>query len=70
MSIVGEIERARDVVQETFMPIRLAELVGGLDTAGALMGPVAAVGWGAFSLGAVASGRVSRRIGVARLHAT
>lgn len=54
------------VVQETFMPIRLAELVGGLDTAGALMGPVAAVGWGAFSLGAVAAGRVSRRIGVGR----
>lgn len=32
------------VVFETFQPIRLAELVGGEEQAGALMGPIAAVG--------------------------
>ncbi len=54
------------VVFETFQPIRLAELVGGEEQAGALMGPVAAVGWGVFAAGSAAAGFASRRIGVAR----
>jgi MFS family permease len=52
------------VVFESFQPIRLAELVGGEERAGALMGPVAAVGWGVFALGAALAGQASRRIGV------
>ena len=54
------------VVFETFQPVRLAELVGGEEQAGALMGPVAAVGWGVFALGSALAGISSRRIGVAR----
>ena len=54
------------VVFESFQPIRLAELVGGEENAGALMGPVAAVGWGVFAAGAASAGLLSRRIGVAR----
>ncbi len=54
------------VVFESFQPIRLAELVGGEERAGALMGPVAAVGWGVFALGAATAGLASRRIGVTR----
>ncbi len=54
------------VVFETFQPIRLAELVGGEEQAGALMGPVAAVGWGVFALGSALAGLASRRIGVTR----
>ena len=54
------------VVFETFQPIRLAELVGGEEQAGALMGPVAAVGWGVFAAGAALAGLGSRRFGVAR----
>ena len=54
------------VVFETFQPLRLAELVGGGEQAGALMGPVAAVGWGVFALGSALAGFASGRIGVAR----
>ena len=54
------------VVFETFQPIRLAELVGGEEQAGALMGPVAAVGWGVFAAGSALAGLSSRRFGVAR----
>lgn len=54
------------IVFETFQPIRLAELVGGEEQAGALMGPVAAVGWGVFAAGSALAGLASRRIGVAR----
>ena len=54
------------VVFETFQPIRLAELVGGEEQAGALMGPVAAVGWGVFALGSALAGLASARIGVTR----
>ncbi len=54
------------VVFESFQPIRLAELVGGEEPAGALMGPVAAVGWGVFALGSATAGLASRRIGVTR----
>ena len=54
------------IVFETFQPIRLAELVGGEERAGAIMGPVAAAGWAVFALGAALSGWSSRRIGVTR----
>lgn len=54
------------IVFETFQPIRLAELVGGEERAGALMGPVAAAGWAVFAVGAALGGWCSRRIGVAR----
>ena len=54
------------LVFEAFQPIRLAELVGGEERAGVIMGPVAAAGWGVFALGAALSGWTSRRIGVAR----
>ncbi len=53
------------IVFETFQPIRLAELVGGEERAGAVMGPVAAAGWAVFALGAALAGWSSRRIGVA-----
>jgi MFS family permease len=54
------------IVFETFQPIRLAELVGGEERAGAIMGPVAAAGWAVFAVGAALSGWTSRRVGVAR----
>ena len=54
------------VVFESFQPIRLAEILGSEEQAGALMGPVASVGWGAFALGAALAGLASSRIGVAR----
>lgn len=54
------------VTFENFMPIRLAELVGGETEAAVIMGPVAAGGWIVFAFGAAAAGRVSARLGVAR----
>lgn len=54
------------IVFETFQPIRLAELVGGEEAAGRLMGPVAAAAWGVFALGSALAGRASERIGVTR----
>ncbi len=54
------------IVFETFQPIRLAELVGGEERAGAIMGPVAAGGWAVFAVGAALAGMTSRRIGVTR----
>ena len=54
------------VVFETFQPIRLAEMVGGEERAGALMGPVSAAGWAVFALGSALAGLTSRRIGVSR----
>ncbi|TQN46698.1 putative MFS family arabinose efflux permease [Humibacillus xanthopallidus] len=54
------------IVFETFQPIRLAELVGGEERAGAIMGPVAAGGWAVFAVGAALAGWTSRRVGVAR----
>lgn len=53
------------VVFETFQPIRLAELLGSEDRAGAVMGPVASAGWAVFALGAALAGLSSARIGVA-----
>jgi MFS family permease len=54
------------VVFESFQPIRLAELLGSEASAGALNGPVAAVGWGMFALGSALAGVLARRIGVVR----
>ncbi|MEL7977234.1 MFS transporter [Isoptericola sp. F-RaC21] len=54
------------VVFESLQPVRLAELLGGTAQAGAVMGPVASVGWGTFALGAALCGLASRRFGVAR----
>ena len=54
------------IVFETFQPIRLAELVGGEERAGAIMGPVAAGGWAVFAVGAALAGWASGRIGVSR----
>jgi hypothetical protein len=50
---------------ETLNQIRLAELVGGTERAGAIIGPVSAVSWGLFAAGATLAGLASRRIGVA-----
>lgn len=54
------------VVFETFQPIRLAELLGSEERAGAWMGPITSMGWGIFALGAALAGLASRRMGVAR----
>ncbi|MGC3953661.1 MAG: hypothetical protein QM804_05325 [Propionicimonas sp.] len=54
------------VVFESFTPIRLGELLGDNTRAGALMGPVASVGWAVFALGSGLAGLVSPRFGVAR----
>jgi predicted MFS family arabinose efflux permease len=53
------------VVFEVFQPIRLAEFLGGEAAAGAVMGPVACAGWGAFALGAALAGSASKRLGPA-----
>ena len=49
---------------ETFMPVRLAELVGGENEAGALMGPVSSAAWGLFAVGSFLAGLAAKRIGV------
>ena len=54
------------VVFETFQPIRLAELLGSEERAGAFVGPVAACGWALFALGSALAGLASRRTGVTR----
>jgi MFS family permease len=54
------------LVFESFQPIRLAEILDSEEQAGALMGPVASVGWGVFALGAALAGQTSTRLGVAR----
>ncbi|MFN8099174.1 MAG: MFS transporter [Dermatophilaceae bacterium] len=54
------------VAFESLLPLRLEELLGTAQAAGALMGPVAAIGWGIFALGTWIAGRASKRWGVAR----
>ena len=49
---------------ETLNTVRLAELVGGEERAGALIGPVSSASWGLFAAGALVGGLASRRIGV------
>lgn len=53
------------VAFETLTPVRLAELAGGEDAAGALFGPASAAAWGLFALGSFLSARAARRWGVA-----
>jgi len=54
------------VTFESLMPLRLEELVGSAQRAGALMGPAAAAAWGLFAAGAALAGLASARVGVAR----
>ena len=51
---------------ESLLPLRLEELLGSAQRAGAVLGPVAAVGWGIFALGTWLAGKASARWGVAR----
>ncbi len=53
------------VVFETFTPIRMGELLGSGEQAGAVMGPVGSAGWAVFAAGAGLAGLASRRFGVA-----
>jgi MFS family permease len=50
---------------ETFLPIRLSELLGSETAAGAVIGPIAGVAWGVFAVGSALAGLGSRTIGVA-----
>ena len=50
---------------ETLNQVRLSELVGGEDAAGALMGPVSSVAWGLFAAGSALAGWASTRLGSA-----
>ena len=54
------------IVFESFQPIRLAEILDSEEQAGALMGPVASLGWGVFALGSALAGLTSARLGIAR----
>ena len=54
------------VTFETFFPIRVAGLVGGEDSAAAIMGPVASAAWLAAAGGAAGVLVLTRRFGVAR----
>lgn len=54
------------VAFEALLPLRLEEFLGSQQRAGAMMGPVAAVGWVIFALGTWLAGVLSRRVGVAR----
>ncbi|GAA1857487.1 MFS transporter [Myceligenerans crystallogenes] len=60
------------IVFETFQPIRLAEILAGTGAengeaaAGALNGPVTAVGWAVFAGGSALAGLASPRLGVTR----
>ncbi len=51
---------------ESFMPLRLEEMLGSSQQAGALVGPVSGAGWVLFSVGAWLAGLTSARYGVAR----
>ncbi len=54
------------VAFESLLPLRLEQLLGTAQAAGALMGPVAAIGWAIFALGTWIAGQASKRWGVAR----
>lgn len=51
---------------ESLLPLRLEEMLGSAQLAGAAMGPVAAAGWAVFAFGTWLAGRASTRWGVAR----
>lgn len=50
---------------ETWFPVRLSELLGGQERAGAALGPAAAVAWGLYAAGSWLAGLSARRLGVA-----
>src|SRR5690606_13174459 len=52
---------------ETFMPLRLAELVGSEARAGVWMGPAAAAAWAIFSAGSWLAGRLTDRFGAVNI---
>ncbi len=54
------------VTFEMFQPVRLAELLGGEEAAGAWMGPISAGGWAIFAAGSALAGLTSKRLGVSR----
>jgi MFS family permease len=54
------------VTFESLMPLRLEEILGSAQQAGALIGPAAAAAWGLFAGGAAVAGLASKRLGVAR----
>lgn len=54
------------IAMESLTPVRMAELLGGEERAGIVMGPLAAGAWIVFAVGAWICGRVSARWGVAR----
>jgi MFS family permease len=49
---------------ETFLPVRLSELLGDEAAAGAGMGPLSAAAWGLFAVGSWAASRAAGRLGV------
>ncbi len=51
---------------ESLLPLRLEEMLGSAQAAGAAMGAVASVGWAIFALGTWLAGRLSSRYDVAR----
>ncbi|WP_370890268.1 MFS transporter [Janibacter sp. GXQ6167] len=53
------------IVQESLVPVRLAEITGSLARSGELMGPTTAAGWGAFAAGSALVGWLSPRLGLA-----
>lgn len=50
---------------ETFNGIRLAEILGSEDAAGAWLGPASSAAWALFAVGSALAGWASRRVGVA-----
>lgn len=54
------------ISMESLTPVRMAELLGGAERAGVVMGPLAAGAWVVFAVGAWLCGRASARWGVAR----
>lgn len=49
---------------ETLNSVRLSEMFGSEDKAGAVLGPVSAAAWGLFAVGSALAGLLSKRIGV------
>ena len=53
------------VAFESLAPVRLGEILGGEDAAGALFGPASAAAWALFAGGSAVAALLSNRIGVA-----
>lgn len=65
--IVAEVAWSTGLISfESLMPLRLEELLGSTQLAGAVVGPAAAAGWALFGVGTFLAGLLSRRLGVAR----